>query len=58
VGDMKNAIASYGINVEIEKVTFVVVKKRDSEKSALLYAMGELEKIDVEDDQSVGDQYV
>ncbi len=55
---MKNAIASYGINVEIEKVTFVVVKKRDSEKSALLYAMGELEKIDVEDDQSVGDQYV
>ncbi len=55
---MKNAIASYGINVEIEKVTFVVVKKRDSGKSVLLYAMGELEKIDVEDDQSVGDQYV
>lgn len=55
---MKNAIASYGINVEIEKVTFVVVKKRNSGKSVLLYAMEKLEKTDVEDDQSVGDQYV
>lgn len=58
MGDMKNAIASYGINVEIEKVTFVVVKKRNSGKSVLLYAMEKLEKTDVEDDQSVGDQYV